>query len=217
MGCIAETVSNPGELAEAFARAKSADRTSVIVMMLHRVSGDAVTGFLRRQLEEGPEDQRGRYASILLSHLLTQEWSKAFESEVFDLLYIIEPANRQIAKIGRDPYLMFRAGVLMTINDWVLRSGYSVLYGAVEKKEDLSRVELREVQREKRHAIRALLAARLARELDEREGLTEDFSHWLNIERLYFDIAAKRSRTRINSRSTFSVTSRSTRPMSTNS
>ncbi|MEL6960313.1 MAG: 3D-(3,5/4)-trihydroxycyclohexane-1,2-dione acylhydrolase (decyclizing) [Pseudomonadota bacterium] len=44
MGAIAETVSNPAELAEAFQRAKSADRTSVIVMKVDAYDGWTTEG-----------------------------------------------------------------------------------------------------------------------------------------------------------------------------
>ena len=44
MGCIAETVSNPVELGEAFKRAKAADRTSVIVMKVDAYDGWTTEG-----------------------------------------------------------------------------------------------------------------------------------------------------------------------------
>jgi len=44
MGAIAETVANPGELAEAFKRAKAADRTSVIVMKVDPYEGWTTQG-----------------------------------------------------------------------------------------------------------------------------------------------------------------------------
>ena len=44
MGCNAETVANPAELAEAFKRAKSADKTSVIVMQVDPYDGWTTEG-----------------------------------------------------------------------------------------------------------------------------------------------------------------------------
>ncbi len=44
MGCLAETVANPAELAEAFERAKAADRTTVIVMQVDPYEGWTTQG-----------------------------------------------------------------------------------------------------------------------------------------------------------------------------
>jgi 3D-(3,5/4)-trihydroxycyclohexane-1,2-dione acylhydrolase (decyclizing) len=44
MGALAETVSNPAEFAEAFKRAKTADKTSVIVMQVDAYNGWTTQG-----------------------------------------------------------------------------------------------------------------------------------------------------------------------------
>ena len=50
--------------------------------------------------------------------------------------------------------VLVRAGYLLALTDWVKNSGFAVLYGAVEKKEELSRTELAAASREKRKEIR---------------------------------------------------------------
>tara|TARA_B110000037_G_scaffold219029_1_gene283296 strand:- start:44 stop:1885 length:1842 start_codon:yes stop_codon:yes gene_type:complete len=157
-----------------------------------RVGGDSYTDFLRRQLRESPEGQEGRCASILFSHLTTLAWSEQIEAEAFDLLYRITPQGgiREIERGGAD--LAFRASMLQHLNNWVQNNGYATLYAAVEKKEELSRTELAAAQRDMRKEIRENLAAKLATEPEERDGLEEGFAHWLNIERLYFHLPLKR-------------------------
>ena len=166
------------------------DRWAAVIgnILSARVGADTYTDFLRRQLDESHEEHRGRYALTLFNHLLTRGWSEPVEAEAFDLLYRIAPTGGagEIERGGKD--LLFRASALLRLNDWVAKSGYAALDATIENKEELSRTELAAAQREKREEIREHLAARLARELGERDGLDEGFSHWLNIERLYSEI-----------------------------
>jgi predicted Zn-dependent protease len=163
----------------------------VIVNILgNRIGGEVLTEFLQRQHRESPKEQRRRYAYVLFNHLTTSTaWSDDREQEAFDLLYLIGPHSlqvREVEKGGSD--LLFRAAALMQLNDWMLKSGFTILYAKVEKKEELSRTEIAAASREKRKEIRELLVKRLQKELDQRKEIDVGFRPWLLAERHYLDV-----------------------------
>ena len=146
---------------------------------------------MRRQLREAPELERGRYAGILFNHILTLGWSEDLEAEAFDLLHLAWDLGLPGEEKNEDQEvreILNRAGGLIALDDWVLRSGQAVLYGAVEKKEELSRTELAAAAREAKREIHERLSKRLKAELEGRGGRDPGFGAWVNVERLWVDV-----------------------------
>lgn len=138
--------------------------------------------FLRRKLNEAPDKRRGEFAGRLFEALLTQGWAAEKEAEAFALLPSIDfvPADKDRVQELR------RAGALMRLNDWVLRTRCAAAWEKLEGKEDLSRTELAARQQEIVHATRVALLERLTNELADRKGeVAAAMRAWTNCERLY--------------------------------
>lgn len=135
--------------------------------------------FLRRQLNEGPEPNRAAYAEQLFAALLAQPWSADYENEAFAVLPRLstseEPAER----------LRVQVAALYRLTDRLVQARYEARMAEVEHPENLSRIELREKQKENLRLAREGFAKRLrAAERDHDATL----ARWMNVERLYLDL-----------------------------
>ena len=157
-----------------------------------QLGGESHLTFLRRQLAEGAEEHRGRYAQQLFEAILTQPYLADLEEEAFSLLYAlgVQPAPAQGATVDRDAILSIQADALLRLDDWILDRGFQAAWAQVEDKEALSRVELADRKRELIQSVRSSLSARLQREAEAPRG--EELADWLTVERLYLDVALRR-------------------------
>jgi len=147
-------------------------------------------GFLRRQLDEAAEEHRGHYANQLFAAILTQPHTAELEEQAFDLLYQIDTVRNVAPELREEALVAERAGALIRLDDWVLKSSFEVAWGKLEGKEDLPRTELAAKRSELIKSIRESLSARLAGE--HRAARGGQLADWLMIERLFVDVALKR-------------------------
>ena len=156
---------------------------SLLQAMAHVSSKDDVLAFLRLRREEATEKYRDTYTQGLFSELLNRPWSKETESEAFALLEELSNAEQA------DDRLRAQVGPLYRLTDAMLRSRTKALTDAIEKKEDLTRTELREKETEALKQAREGLSDRLRAEADKRDSGLMD---WMTLERLYLEVLLKR-------------------------
>jgi tetratricopeptide (TPR) repeat protein len=140
--------------------------------------------FLRVQWKQGPEQHRTLYANQLLSSLLSQTWSAAYEDEAFTLLDKgAEPAEPAGG-------LFSRVAALHRLTDAMLEARYQARMKTVEHPERLTRVELQKKQAENRKLAREGFADRLRKESALQ---AKPFANWLVVERLWIDTLLERN------------------------
>ncbi len=151
----------------------------LIRILSSRLTAEEHLTFLRRQLNEGPEPNRAAYAEQLFAALLAQPWSAKHENEAFALLPRLstseEPAER----------LRVQVAALYRLTDRMVQARYDARMAEVEHPEDLSRIELREKQKENLRLAREGFAKRLRAARRDHDAA---LARWMNVERLYLDL-----------------------------
>jgi tetratricopeptide (TPR) repeat protein len=155
---------------------------SVVRILSGRVGVSENLAFLHRQWREGPPAHKSHYASQLFEALLSQPWSQEYEDEAFSLLYQLGDASQRLGKLSVQVPALYR------LDDWVAQARYRAGVDAIERKEELSRTELRAKQLAVQRAARTGLVARIRKEVGEAKSDAQKMLVlWLNVERLYFE------------------------------
>ena len=154
----------------------------IVQILSGRVGASENLAFLHRQWREGPAEFKTHYASQLFDGLLGQPWSQEYEDEAFGLLYQLGDESQATVRLN------VQAPALYRLDDWVAQARYRAGVDAIERKEELSRTELRAKQLAELRAARIALVARLRKETDEaKSDEQKKLIPWLNVERLYFE------------------------------
>ncbi|MEX0938608.1 MAG: VIT domain-containing protein [Pirellulales bacterium] len=159
---------------------------ALVGVLTRHATVEELLAFLRLRLEEGPDDYRAAYAQSLFNTLLAQRWTAEYETESLKLIEQLSTADSAAQRLVEQVQGLYRW------TDAMAKGRFDVAMDTVEKKEDLTRTELQEKQRENLKAARSQLAERLreaARDADE------NLRPWLVIERIYLEVLAGGDRT----------------------
>ncbi|MBI2195349.1 MAG: hypothetical protein HYU36_25490 [Planctomycetes bacterium] len=149
----------------------------LVRILSSRLGATELLAFLHRQVREGPEVYWVSYRQQLFNTLLVQPWSGEYEDEASGLLGQLSDSA------DADARLMAQVDALYHLCDWSVSARYAASMAAVEHQENLSRTELKALQRENLLKAREALAARLAQETPKQEAA---LGPWLAAERLYW-------------------------------
>lgn len=155
----------------------------LIHILSSRLTAEEHLAFLRRQLEEGPEDNRANHAEQLFAALLAQPWSAEYENEAFALLPRLSTAEAPAER------LRVQVAALHRMASRMITARYDALMAEVEHPENLSRIELREKQKENSRLAREGYAKQLRTAARVHEAA---LARWMIVERLHLNVGLGR-------------------------
>jgi len=156
---------------------------AVLLRLLHHRPFEERLAFLRRRLEEGPNEYRASYAGELWSTLLAQSWNAEYEREAFSLIEKLSDAD------DPDERLRHHVDKVRELTDKMVAGRFKKLMGEVKEQHKLSRTQLQEVRQKNQDLARCRYADQLAEQMRSRPA---ELARWMNIERLYLDTLAQR-------------------------
>lgn len=145
----------------------------------YHIGTDEWIAFLRRQMNEGPEQYRAGYAASLYGAIVAQPWQQKYEDEAFSLLDKMSDAEEEADRLAA------AVSSLQRLTDTMIKARNDAAFSKVEKFDELKRTEQQAKRAEILRDARESYAARLAKEIDTRGGDKTGLVGWLAAERMY--------------------------------
>lgn len=165
-----------------------------------RLTAPELLGFLREQIDQGPDSYRTQYRGTLFETLLVQPWTAELEREAFALLGRLSDAETEGERLADAVERLHR------LTDRMVQARQTALMAKVTRQDKLSRTELRAKQEEARKLAREGFADRL---LDEEAKIVlrhqlpgepgkpafqeQPWVGWLAMERSYLNVQLERN------------------------
>lgn len=148
-----------------------------------KLGAEAQLKFLRRQLVEGPKEQRTAYANYVFNALTQQLWQDEYEVEAFDLLWKLSEAEKPGDRLS---VVLPR---LYQLTDRMPRLRYEAALREVDVETKANRIALRRKKQELWKAARVGYVKRLTQQIAKQP---EPLKKWLRVEQVYLDIRLDR-------------------------
>ncbi|MHB8861540.1 MAG: VIT domain-containing protein [Pirellulaceae bacterium] len=188
---IAESVRKRWE-AEAHPERKHVLGQVVARILQGKVGGEEYLGFLRLQLDQGPQQYRTSYARTLFDALTRGPWSAEREDEAFGLLTRLSDADEVFEKLAA------QVSALQLLTDSAVQSRFQVLMAEVPNQSDLTRTQLRDKQTENLRSARVAYAERLNQHM---RNASELMVPWLTAEWTYLQMILQANLDEVEQRS----------------
>lgn len=148
-------------------------------VLSEKIGTEAYLEFLRKQVDEGPQQRHDEYVQALFNTLLNQPWSQEYEEEAAGLLGDVSTAEDPVQRLGTQVVALYR------LSDTMVQARYNALMAEVEDPSKLTRTELREAQTQRLQQARRQYAERL----DARKhGVPAELVLWLDAEWIYLQV-----------------------------
>ncbi|MHB8954750.1 MAG: VIT domain-containing protein [Pirellulaceae bacterium] len=144
-----------------------------------KIGTEEYLGFLRVQLEQGPQQYQASYAHTFFDALIRGPWSPEREEEAFGLLTRLSDVEDVFERLAA------QVSALQLLTDSAVQSRFQVLMDQVPSQSDLTRTQLRDKQTGNLRLARVAYAERLKQRMRDASEL---MTPWLTAEWTYLQM-----------------------------